>query len=129
MGFELEPSEELTKLWSQHNRHKIRTGAEADAEVFWEDVDSVFILITWVISEDSEFIGKGGVWVGTQGEELWICPVDPRVAIGLEGRRASAQGDDVPDPLRFDKVCVVRRGAVSAMPEEPADQQQTFSGP
>lgn len=99
LGQALEPSDELSKIWRQHNRHKIRTGAEADAEGLWNDVDSVFILTTWVISDDSQFVigSKGGVWVGTQAEELWICPVDPRVAIGIEGRRISAQAMGIPE--------------------------------
>ena len=89
----LEPSDELRALWQDHNRHRYRTGAEPEAEGLWNDVDATIVLTTWCIMDDSRFIlgSKGGVWVDRSGEEVWICPVDPRVALGIEGLRANVQ--------------------------------------
>ena len=98
LGQALEPSDELRAMWRDHNRHKMRTGAEADAKGLWDDVDSTMILTTWCIMDDSQFIlgSRGGVWVDTDAGKLWICPVDPRVALGIEGRRRNAESLGVP---------------------------------
>ena len=98
LGKDLDPNNELRAVWRDHNRHKIRTGAEAEAEGLFEDVDSAFVLTTWFVTDDSRFIvgSKGGVLVQTDSAELWICPVDPRVALGIEGRRVSAQSLGIP---------------------------------
>ena len=93
LGRELEPCDELRTLWHEHNRHKFRTGAEAEAEGLWDDVDATLLLTTYYIVDDSRFIlgSRGGVWLERHGQRLWICPVDPRVALGIEGRRVNAE--------------------------------------
>ena len=98
LGRELNPSDKLRAVWREHNRHKIRTGAEADAEGLWNDVDATLLLTTWFIADDSRFIlgSRGGVWLDRHGEKFWICPVDPRVALGIEGRRVNAQSLGLP---------------------------------
>ena len=51
------------------------------------------LLTTYYIVDDSRFIlgSRGGVWLERHGQRLWICPVDPRVALGIEGRRVNAE--------------------------------------
>ena len=44
----------------------------------------------------SFWAGRGGVWFDRHGEKLWICPVDPRVALGIEGRRVNAEALGLP---------------------------------
>ena len=65
LGQDLEPDNELRAVWRKHNRHTIRTGAEAEIEGFFDDVDSSFVLTTWFVTDDSRFIvgSKGGVLV------------------------------------------------------------------
>ena len=104
LGRDLEPNKELRAIWRDHNRHKIRTGAEAEAAGLFEDVDSAFVLTTWFVTDNSRFIvgSKGGAMVQTHREELWICPVDPRVALGIEGRQVNAQSLGLPSNGRDD---------------------------
>ena len=99
---DLEPNNELRAVWRKHNRHTIRTGAEAETEGLFDDVNSSFVLTTWFVTDDSRFIvgSKGGVLVQTDSDELWICPVDPRVALGIEGRRLNAQSLGMPSDER-----------------------------
>ena len=118
LGRDLEPSSELRGVWQEHNRHKIRTGAEAEAEGLFEDVDSAFVLTTWFVKDNSRFIvgSKGGVMVQTDGTELWICPVDPRVALGIEGRSGSAESMGLPrgqDHLHFAKGYLLPRDGLT----------------
>ena len=98
LGRALEPTDELRTLWREHNRHKIRTGAEPEVEGLFDDVDAAFLLTTYFITDDSRFIlgSRGGVWFDRHGERLWICPVDPRVALGIEGRRVNAEALGLP---------------------------------
>lgn len=98
LGRTLEPSDELRTLWREHNRHIIRTGAEPEVEGFFDDVDAAFLLSTYFITDDSRFIlgSRGGVWFDRHGERLWICPVDPRVALGIEGRRVNTEALGLP---------------------------------
>ena len=101
MGRKLKPSDELRAVWREHNRHRIRTGAEAEIEGLWDDVDASLLLATYFITDDSRFIlgSRGGVWLNRHGQNLWMCPVDPRVAIGIEGRRVNAEALGLPaDP-------------------------------
>ena len=102
LGRELEPDDEFRAIWRDHNRHKIRTGAEAEVEGLFDDVDSTFVLTTWFATDSSRFIvgSKGGVLIQASQEELWICPVDPRVALGIEGRRGNAESLGLPSGER-----------------------------
>ena len=56
LGRALEPTDELRTLWREHNRHRIRTGAEAEVEGLFDDVDTAFLLTTYFITDDSRFI-------------------------------------------------------------------------
>lgn len=128
LGPGIEPSHEVRMLWRQHNRHKIRTGAEADAEGLWDDTDSVIVLTTWFVQDDSRFVlgSRGGVWVEGSDGPLWICPVHPRVALGVEGRVANARALGLPSGARdhFAKGYVLPRDGLTTRDVNRASWEQ-----
>ena len=93
LGCDLIPSDEVRTLWREHNRHKIRTGAEPDAEGLWDDVDSALILATWFVEGDARFVlgSRGGVWVPRDEGSAVDLPSPP--SCRARGRRASRECD------------------------------------
>ena len=128
LGPGVEPSDEVRTLWREHNRHKIRTGAEADAEGLWNDTDSTIVLTTWLVREDARFVlgSRGGVWVEGDDGPLWICPVHPRVALGVEGRVANARVLGLPSGPRghFAKGYVLPRDGLTTRDVNRASWEQ-----
>ena len=128
LGRTLEPSQEVRTLWREHNRHKIRTGAEADAEGLWYDSDSTFVLTTWFAHGEARFVlgSRGGVWVPHDESSLWICPVNPHVALGIEGRAGNARALGMPpDPRRhFAKGYVLPRDGLTVRDINRASWEQ-----
>ena len=102
LGERLEPDLELLREWQKHNRRKLRTGAEPDAEGIWNDTDNAFTLAIWTVKESARFVigSRGGVWTGGKEMGLWICPVHPKLALGIEGRRLSEEATGLGDRIR-----------------------------
>ena len=117
LGPGLDPSPEVRKLWQKHNRNTTRTGMEAEAEGLWNNIDSDFILTTWLVPGDARFVlgSRGGVWAPFPENSLWICPVHPHVALGVEGRVVTVEAMRMPDQFgHFVKGYVLPREGITA---------------
>ncbi len=86
LGKSLTPSDELLYVYRQHNRASARTGALAD-EIFRKR-NPEFTVTAWRIVDNSRFIigSRGGCWVERGELRAFLFPVDPKIAVSLQGR-------------------------------------------
>ena len=84
LGKSLTPSDELLYVYQRHNR--AQTGALAD-EIFRKR-NPEFTVTAWRIVDNSRFIigSRGGCWVERGELRVFLFPVDPKVAVSLQGK-------------------------------------------
>ena len=88
LGIELQPSAELREIFQQHNRAQTRTGALADNRRLFERHNVQITIVLWRILDKTRFIigSRGGCVVEHEGSKYSVFPIDPKVAISLQGR-------------------------------------------